>query len=160
MDQTTDIADLLIDAGILIEIDSIDDLALSEDFRNEWRRCIDYLRDHKQASYLAQFFEIDPEALSIETTPDGTVLVHQDCKRVSEWPSKVAIDADLAAFITLQDWLPEWPELTGSQRDELVARLRVFLENCPACDGTLDTESSANDDIPDIVCSECGAALI
>ena len=145
-------------ANVVIETD--DHLELTAEFHEAWHGEIDRLRSLDRRSYLASFFDAKQESISVEPNPDGSVTVRREDKRIGEWPSKVAIDADIAAFLTLQDWLPEWTDLTGPQRDELVARLRIFLKNCPACDGELESESGANDDVPELVCSECGAALI
>ena len=161
MDQSTTVAEQLVTAGVLTAVGSGDDFALTDDFRDDWRRRTGNLRDRNRTAYLAQFFEIDPDALSIETTPDGAVLVRKNRQRIGEWPSKVAIDADVAAFVTLQEWLPEWEELDGRTRDELVARLRLFLSSCPDCDGDLTVEESAATPkgVPRLRCPACDAIV-
>ena len=68
-------------------------------------------------------------------------------------------DADVAAFVTLGEWLPEFEEFEDVERDELVARLRAFLEVCPTCDGELIVDSEVEAAVPAISCVECGAAL-
>ena len=152
--------DELLAADIITETD--DDLVLTESFRDDWRDQIDRLQTHDRRGYLASFFEADREALRIETNPDGSVTVRQDRDRLGEWPSTTAIDADVAAFLTLQDRLPEWEALTGSQRDALISRLRLFLEACPACDATLQYEESAvtPNDIPRVRCAACDTTIV
>ena len=148
----------LINASIVIDDCSIDDLILTDDFRADWRHRIEHLRDRDPMDFLGLLLDAAPDTLAIDD--EDTFTVTRSGTTVGEWPSKAAIVADVAAFVTLQEWLPEWEELDGRTRDELVARLRIFLKNCPACDGALESESGANDDVPEIVCPKCGAALI
>ena len=142
-------------AGIITETD--DDLELTDEFRDAWHGEIDRLGSGDRRSYLSSFFQADRGALNVQENPDGSVTVRRDGERIGEWPSKVAIDADVAAFLTLQDWLPEWSELSGTQRDELVARLRLFLSSCPACDADLTVEESAATPkgVPRLRCPAC-----
>ena len=148
----------LLDDASIVAVDSTDNLILTDDFRADWRHRIEHLRDRDPMDFLGLLLDADPDTLAIDD--EDTFTVTRSGTTVGEWPSKAAIVADVAAFVTLQEWLPEWEELDGRTRDELVARLRVFLKNCPACDGELESESGANDDVPEMVCSECGAALI
>ena len=142
-------------ANVVIETD--DHLELTAEFHEAWHGEIDRLRSLDRRSYLASFFDAKQESISVEPNPDGSVTVRRDGERIGEWPSKVAIDADIAAFLTLQDWLPEWAELSGTQRDELVARLRLFLRSCPDCDEDLTVEESAATPkgVPRLRCPAC-----
>ena len=81
MDQSIAVAEQLVTVGVLTAVGSGDDFALTDDFRDDWRRRTGNLRDRNRTAYLAQFFEIDPDALSIETTPDGAVLVRKNRQR-------------------------------------------------------------------------------
>ena len=146
-------------AGIVTEGD--DDITLTEPFRAEWRRRIDQVRDDP-TRYLALLLEADPEALSVDDDADG-VRVRDDSgattRTVGEWPSEAALTADVAAFIALGESVPAFEELGGTERDELVARFRAFLEDCPTCDGELIEAVDAETGVPAISCTECGAAL-
>ena len=152
-----DVLQYLSSADIITETES--SAALTDEFNDNWRRRIEHLRERDTSEYLGHLLDADPDLLTIDESED-TFTVTRSGTTVGEWPSKAAIVADVAAFVTLQEWLPEWEELDGRTRDELVARLRIFLKNCPACDGELESESGANDDVPEIVCPKCGAALI
>ena len=87
-------------AGIVTEAD--EDLELTDEFSDAWHAEIDQLRSRDRRSYLASFFQAERDALNVQENPDGSVTVRRDGERIGEWPSKVAIDADVAAFLTLQ----------------------------------------------------------
>lgn len=149
--------ELLNSANIVITVS--DNLSLTEEFRKDWRRRIDHLATRDTTEYLGLLLEADPDTLTIDDG-DGFVVT-QSGATVGEWPSEAALAADVAAFITLQEWLPGWEDLTGQTRDELIGRLRIFLEQCPACEGTLETEPrKADPEIPHVVCADCGSAMV
>lgn len=139
-----------------------DDVVLTDEFRAAWRGEIDRLQALDRASYLASFFEADRETMRVEENPDGSVTVRADRDHLGEWPSETAIDADVACFLTLQEWFPEWDELTGGERDSLVAQLRLFLEACPACEADLTMEESAMtpEGVPRVRCADCDTTLV
>ena len=146
-------------AGVVTETD--DDLALTEAFRADWRRRIEQVGD-APTRYLALLLEADPEALSIVDVSDGVSVrdgSRASTREVGEWPSRAALVADVAAFVALAESVPAFEELDGAERDELVARLRVFLEDCPTCDGALIEEADGDGMMPAISCGDCGAAL-
>jgi ribosomal protein S27AE len=66
----------------------------------------------------------------------------------------------------LEEWLPEFEALDGVERDESVARLRVFLEVCPSCGGDLeereDSRNAATVEVsaPDLSCTDCGGGAV
>ena len=47
------------------------------------------------------------------------------------WPSKAALRAGVGAATLLAERMPELGQFDGRARDELIARLRLFLETCP-----------------------------
>ena len=162
VDDGAAIVDRLVAASVVRVDESTDDLALTETFRADLRRRIDQVGDDP-TRYLALLLEADPEALSVEDDEEVTAVRDDSgsaTRAVGEWPSKAALVADVAAFVALSEWLPAFEELDGTERDELVARLRAFLETCPICDGALIEESDAEEAaVPAIACAECGAAL-
>ena len=96
--------DELQDVGVIVE--ETDDIVLTEEFRGDWRRRIDLLRDRGPVDFLALLLDVDPDGLSID---DGGAMytVTESGTPVGEWPSEAAVLADLAAFITLEEWWPE-----------------------------------------------------
>ena len=161
VDDGATIVDRLVAASVVRVDESAEDIALTESFRDDWRRRIEQVSDDP-TRYLGLLLEADPEALSVDTGSDGVSVRDGSgatTRTVGEWPSRAALVADVAAFVALGERLPAFEELEGAERDELVARLRVFLEACPTCDGELIEESNADTMAPAISCAECGAAL-
>ena len=153
------LAQLLVESSILTDDEQIDDLRLTEEFRQVWRRRIDQLRDTDRAIMrMALVLELDPDDLSVEER-DGEFRAFLRDTEIGEWPSESAFLADLALRPTLEEWLPLWDDLGDASRGELLARLRVFLEQCPVCDGEL-----APNEIPgatggtaiELACTDCG----
>jgi len=145
----------LLDDASIVAVDSTDNLILTDDFRADWRHRIEHLRDRDPMDFLGLLLDADPDTLAIDD--EDTFTVTRSGTTVGEWPSKAAIVADVAAFVTLQEWLPEWEELDGRTRDELVARLRLFLSSCPDCDADLTVEESAATPkgVPRLRCPAC-----
>jgi len=156
------------DDGILSKLDEAsvvtDDgggaLTLTDEFRTTWRRRMEHLRGRDPIEMLALLLDADPEMLTLSN--EGSVTVTRS-ETIGEWPSEAALVADVAAFVALSEQLPGWEELDGVIRDELIARLRVFLELCPNCGGDLvdkGSEAAVNKaSVPELSCVECGAAL-
>jgi len=160
-----DIITVLNSEGILL--DSNDDLTLTDSFRTDWRRRIDQVAEDP-TTYLGLLVEADPESLAVDDDEGGIAVRDESgsiTRTVGEWPSEAALVADVAAFVSLGEWLPEFEALDGVERDELVARLRVFLEACPSCGGELEERAGSGDaataevSVPDVSCADCGAAL-
>ncbi len=152
------LAQMLVDASILTEDEEIDDLRLTEEFRHVWRRRIDQLRDTDRAILrMALVLELDPDDLSVEER-DGEFHAFLRGTEIGRWPSESAFLADLAVRPTLEEWLPLWDDLDDASRGELLARLRVFLEACPVCDGDLVPVEPApiSDTSVELTCSDCG----
>lgn len=136
--------DHLIDAGV---IDGADDpLELADGFHNDWRREIEHVRRGDNAEMaLAETFDIDPSALTFTENDKGQFVVQHGDEAVGPWPSQAAFVADLALKPLLSERVPLWDRLDGLSRGELLARLRGFLEVCPACDGTLDVDEQVDE---------------
>jgi len=81
------------------------------------------------------------------------------------WESRTAFLADVTAGRELQRRYPAWEDMENETRTSMLASLRVFLEHCPTCDGTLDlgTETvescCSSHDIVALTCVDCDARL-
>lgn len=166
--DATELIDRLADQSVVTAEDAASDLALTAEFRSDWRRRIDQVTGNP-TGYLGLLVKADPESLSVDDAGEDGIAVRDESgsitRTVGEWPSEAALVADVAAFVSLDEWLPGWGELDGAERDELVARLRVFLESCPTCGGEFE-EGAVPDEaatpeaaIPERSCVDCGAAL-
>lgn len=152
----------LVDAGILREDRTRDDLRLTDAFREDWWTRVDRFREDERArSQLATVVGIDESELTLEPTAEEFVASHGDSE-LGEWPSRAAFVADLALQPTLAEWLPLWERIDPLSRGELLSRVRAFLETCPACDGELSVEGAADTEPGTVAvsCADCGDVLV
>ncbi|WP_259535901.1 hypothetical protein [Halalkaliarchaeum sp. AArc-CO] len=157
------LAELLEEAGIVTETEAGDDLRLTDRFGDVWHRRIERVRTGDRArQQLALVLEVDPDELVTEET-GGTFIVRLGGNELGKWPSKAAFLADVALHPTLGEWLPVWDDLDGRSRDELLGRLRAFLETCPTCGGELQAIEKPNAETGgssvSLMCSECEAVM-
>jgi hypothetical protein len=127
-DHYTNTVQQLTDADI-ITVTTRGKLDLTDNFRSDWRQRVEQLKSREAKEYLGLLFDTDPKTLRIKRDESDEFAVTQSGTLVGKWPSETALVADVAAFVTFQEWLPEWGDLTGEMRDELVGRLRVFFSS-------------------------------
>jgi hypothetical protein len=154
--EGTEVVERLTEAGVVTE--GADDLELTERFGDDWDRRIDRLEDGEPTEYLALLLQVHPDELTVEASGD-TLSVTRDGTSVGEWPSETALVADVAAATLLREWVSGWGEFDPDIRDELIARLRLFLDSCPDCSGEL-LQQSADTQLVRYVCTDCGARLV
>ena len=132
------VGDLLLSTDVVEECADENDLCLTKAFERVWWRRIRQVRDEERAvSRLAAVLELDPDELSIEEQ-DGRFDVRYEGRRIGGWASQAAFLADLGVEPTLAEWIPDWTSLDDRQRTRLIASMRVFLEECPSCEATLE----------------------
>lgn len=144
--------------GASIVTDDGADLRLTDEFAEVWQRRARRVRaGDRTVDHAAMILEVDPADLTVEER-DGEYVARLAGRELGEWPSEAALLADLALYPTLAEWLPVWESLDGRSRGTLLARLRAFLEVCPACDGSLVAEERAGGEGTEVslVCEGCG----
>jgi hypothetical protein len=161
--------ELLLTTGVVSECENTDDLCLTDKFRETWWRRIRHFRadDDRAASQLAAVVDVDPAELDfVDANEDGQFAVTYEGDLIAQWTSDAAFYADLAAEPTLSEWLPEWETLGDRHRTELLAGMRAFLQECPACDSALEQaedvrKSCCSGEIVSfsVDCPECGAQV-
>jgi len=144
-----------------------DDLCLTTEFRAVWWRRIRTYRDDdgRAAAQLATVLDIDPEDLSF--VDEGEYFgVEFAGELIGRWDSDAAFYADLAAEPTLAEWLPDWDNLGDRTRTELLAGVRAFLAECPACEAELDQVENVRKSCcagelgsVSVDCPDCGARV-
>jgi RNase P subunit RPR2 len=163
-----DEAERLLRAGDVVEdCPHEDDLCLTAAFREVWWRRIRTYRDDdgRAAAQLATVLDIDPEELSFVN--EGEYFgVEFTGELIGRWDSDAAFYADLAAEPTLAEWLSDWDNLGDRTRTELLAGMRAFLEECPACEAELDQVENVRQSCcagemvsVSVDCSDCGARV-
>ena len=134
-------------------------LDLTAEFRADWRRRMDHLRDRDPTSYLGLYRGTDPDALEFASSGLG-VVVAREGEPVGRWPSEAAMLADVAAYSLCDELVAGWHEFPSAQRDELVARLRAFMNRCPACGEAVVARDRDEGALPRLRCEGCEATLL
>ena len=155
-----ELAELLIEAEVVTDTEAGDDLRLTDQFADVWERRISRVREGDRAvQQFALALEVDPDELTVEER-EGEFVARLRRNTLGKWPSEGAFVADIALYPTLGEWLPVWEDLDGQSRDELLGRLRAFLEVCPACDGDLQPiekqEPESGGASVSLTCEACG----
>lgn len=160
-----DVEQLLQQAGAVTECENVDDLCLADDFRTAWNDRIGELRNRDATrSELATVLDVDPDRLSFQTHGDAFVA-HLDDRRAGQWESRAAFIADVAAAREFRGALDGWTDIPVRERSAVLSSLRLFLEQCPACDGRVTlgeevVESCCRSvDVVAVTCQDCGARL-
>lgn len=157
------VEELLLSEGVVEEMSGADDLQLTEEFEQAWYRRIERMGSGDRAiRWLAAIHEVAPEDITVED--DGErFAVDIAGGPTREWPSEAAFIAGLVVEPTLGEWIPEseWEGLPGDTRRELSARLLLFLERCPVCDGDLEMAEDVEDGSVHVSldCPECGTRI-
>ena len=164
-DEDLDIETILMRAEAVKPCENADDLCLTEEFRTAWNDRIDRVRS-KEASRaeLADILDIEADNLTFEEFGEAFVA-HTDEVQVGQWESRGAFLADVAAATELEIRLDGWQTLHLQQQSQLLYALRLFLEECPECAGTVAIEEDTVEsccrsvDIVAVSCQECGVRI-
>lgn len=161
--RTVDPVSLLIDAGVIVD-PAEDDLQLSEGFRNAWRDHVEILSGKDPTVVLGHLFSIDSGSLSVGSAGER-MTVHRNGDLFTLWPSRAAYLTDVAASEALDARSEEWNAIDHEQRGRILQRLRVFLDQCPSCQGTIaDGEATrgccVDEQYFEVFCEDCGATIL
>lgn len=157
----------LVTAGALSVSDD-DALALTSSFEDRWKGRIGSLREDERAQRetFAGIVGVDPSDVHFETIPETEAFsVRIGENNVSQWMSRAAFVADIAANESLSAIDPGWESLSLLDKHGLLMGLRQFLTTCPICDGALVEENETTESccwsINAITsrCDECGDRL-
>ncbi|WP_254547167.1 Rab5-interacting family protein [Halomarina pelagica] len=149
----------LFTAGVLAETDA-DGVELTATFRETW------------SERMATVHERGVEVNDVRVMFDAdTVTRHGDRSFVVDgnasirWDSVAALVADVAATEILRECV-DWSAFDRDRRRSVLLSLRLFLRNCPACDGALSVTEERVDPccqkphlVAESVCRDCGAVV-
>lgn len=162
--EPLDVEAELVGAGVLEE-KSHGDLGLSPAFSAEFRDQIERERDEESdREAVASIVGIDPDELAFEDY-GAAFVAHAGGRNVGRWESRAAFLADVAAGRVLPAYYDDWDDTGPAGRGQLLAGLRLFVEQCPACDGQVrfgqDVVESCcrTTDVIAVTCEDCGARL-
>lgn len=160
-----DVEGYLLSAGALEPMPDGEDLQLDPAVREQWRVEIEQIRDEEvDRGRLADIMGVPEDALSFREFSDS-FRAFRDQTNVGTWESKAAYVADVAAAPILEERIDEWAALSAQDRGRLLNGLRIFLEDCPDCDGPLsfgkDTVQSccSSREVAALTCEDCEARL-
>lgn len=171
-----DPAEVLQSADAVTDCENVDDLCLTAEFRQAWRAQIDRYRDSDATrTHLAEVLEIPEQSLEFETHGSAFVAMadggqrpgddNGSRRRVGQWESEGAFLADVAGARLLSEGFAGWSQLTPRQRGSVLNGLRIFLNSCPTCNGTVtfgeETVESCcrSRAVLAVTCEECGSRL-
>ncbi|MFP8952926.1 hypothetical protein ACLI4Z_08140 [Natrialbaceae archaeon A-arb3/5] len=171
VDSTDEAGELLRSIGVVES--SHGEPVLEPTFGAAWRTRIEQIRERKsRLDVLAEQLGLGTDQVALEVAPDGFAVTHGR-DRVGCWPSDGAFLADLAAVSVLSETNPDWRALDADDRRLALSALRLFLERCPNCDGSI-TGSGAVSETTDrrtaiessdtgahrsVACDRCGSVL-
>lgn len=176
----------LLSADVLVETPDGADLAFAPWFASAWSDALDGMRldasvdDSTDAdapvteaddagtaadvAALASLTGVDADSLSLDWR-DGTAFASADGERIGHWESRAAFLADVAADRVLSDRADGWAGLPLAARSGVLGALRLFVEECPACEGPVSLEERVVESCCtsyDVVagrCTACNARL-
>ena len=181
----------LLSADVLVETPDGADLAFAPWFASAWNDALDEMRldemrldasvadaadagapttDADDAgtaadvAALASLTGVDVDSLSLDWR-GGTAFASADGERIGHWESRAAFLADVAADRALTDRLDDWTSLPLAARSGVLGALRLFVEECPACEGPVSLEERVVESCCtsyDVVagrCTACNARL-
>ncbi len=161
-----DVEETLVSAGIVRECPDIDDLCLTDTYRNAFHEDLERVREESvQRRRLAASLSVPAEDIQFDES--GTFDVSVDGVRAGGWRSKAAFVTDLTSEHLLSERLGDrWEQLPAAERTQLLVALRSFVETCPTCGGDVVpnedvVRSCCRDDIVSVTttCQSCDATI-
>lgn len=164
--DNVDVERVLLDAGILEPCADRDDLCLDEAFRVEWRDRMGVVADDDATpGAVAELLDVDAEGLDLQEWGTNAYVARYDGVRVGQWESRAALVADAAAADLVAARDDDWGARPVAARGELLGGLRLFLDICPVCSGSVrfgrETVESCcrSREVVAVTCDECDSRL-
>lgn len=155
----------LMQAGALEECADSDDLCLTDSFRRVWYAEIDRAdREDTGRDRLLELLGVDDGDLTFEEFGDA-FRARVDGRVVGKWESEAAFLADVAGATILEERYPSWNALSLEDKSQLLNGLRLFIDTCPACEGTPEFETEtvesccSTHQVAAVACTDCDARL-
>ena len=137
----------LLDAKVLVETAAGDDFAFAPDFAAAWRAAVDRdggVRDGDAGAAddigaLAELTGLDRDALSFDWH-GGVGFAYAADELIGSWESRAAFRADAGADRVLTATRSDWANLPLADRSATLGALRLFVAECPSCEGDVALE--------------------
>lgn len=161
--EETSLEELLLSGGIVEETPDGRDLQLADEFEAEWHGLNEQMRGSDRGlRWFAAARDVERDRVEL-TTGEELFALEIEGSTVGEWPSEASFLAETVVRSLLREWIPdeEWEQLSEDLHREVSARLLLFLERCPSCDGEVVLTEEIDEDVIHLshTCSACGATL-
>jgi hypothetical protein len=96
---------------------------------------------------------------------DDAVVVRQEGIKIGQWPSRTALQTDMASEEVLSEWVATWESLSPTKRGQLLHGIRLFFKRCPDGDkavlrsNTVESCCSTRK-VATVSCAESGDRLV
>lgn len=159
---------VLLDANAVEPCREGTDLCLTLDFQQAWRERIHTVRVYDLAGdHLAGALDVSRTDDRITVDQHGDAFVaHTDDAVIGQWSSQAAGVADIAAATELSERVLDWSSFAPAEIARVLMSLRIFIEQCPDCDGPVQVEQEVVEsccrsyDVVASVCQDCDARLL
>ena len=143
------------------------EFCLTSEFHAAWRERIRAARTHDlDEEVLTNALTVPrrDDQITVDQYNDAFVARTHDSV-IAQWSSQAAVVADVAAAAELDKRHPNWARFSPPEVARVLMSLRIFLEQCPECDGPIRVgqevvESCCRSyDVVAASCQECDARL-
>lgn len=153
-------------AGVLVDEGENRVPSVEPSFERAWRRRILSVGDRSEdEAVLADLLSAPSRAVELGwVAEEGALVATVRGTRAGRWPSRAAFVADVTAVEEFRETYPEWWALSPPMRTRALAALRLCLDWCPTCDGTVrithvDGHTPDADSVLAATCEGCAAHL-
>lgn len=161
--ENFDVESFLLSWNVIELCEDDNDFVVSDDFKTIWDSEINNIPKEASSQIILSAFDINADNEKVIYDNDSlTVYIHEDLQL--NWPSKTAMQIDVAGSRALKQYVPGWNQLDMLQKGRIVTGLRVFLKTCPdggdveIHQGVVESCCSTHD-VVSIVCAESEEVL-
>lgn len=156
-DVSIDIEEFLIGVNAIEECEDEDDLCLTATFKRDWKAGMRDLDDTSEYGPYLESLGID-QSVKIQRDENAVIVKYAD-RAIAHWPSDVALIADLAASLRIDETTEGWSDFDVDTRSQVLSGLRVFLDECPDGDSVEFREEvvescCSSTDVVRLLCSD------
>ncbi|WP_152422720.1 hypothetical protein [Natrialba taiwanensis] len=122
----------------------------NEDIIRYSEKSEDYVVSEEIVSNIAKNYTGQKDSLCVDEIPENLdiddvsvlyraekIYLVSDDRRIHYWPSEVAIVIDLILIDVLRESITSWNVISPEKRLNLLATIRLFLQECPNRDPTI-----------------------
>lgn len=151
---------VLLDVGAVEPCFEGTDLCLATEFQQAWRERIRIARSlDLGGDHLIDALDVSNEHDQPTVDQQGDAYVaYADNAVIGQWSSQAAVIADVAAATELNERFPGWADFAPAEIARVLMSLRIFIEQCPECDGPVQVGQEAVESCCrsyDVVISAC-----